>query len=316
VVLEASTGSFRLYDELVTHVREITVAHPYQTRGAGALHAKTDRRDAIVLARLRKAGFIQGVWVPGSGVRALRGLTEFRHTLSQLRQGATSRIKSLLAQEMITPPMTCLSGPRGQKYLNKLTMNEESLNVYLRSQVSLFTSFDEQVQKVDEQLKAWCATSEDAQLLLTIPGVGPVVASCLLSQIGDATRFATPSKLCAYAGLVPRVHQSGTTLKLGRISRAGRPLMRWALGMAVIHVAHRPGALKDFCSRLGTRRPKAVVHVACARKLLAVIWHMLTRREVYAAQDEALSARKRESLAKSLTPPSSSARGKGKRSRT
>jgi transposase len=295
-VMEASTSTFRLYDQLAPFAAEVTVAHPSQTRGATAFHVKTDRGDAIGLARLRKAGFIRGVWVPGHEIRALRNLTELRHRMSQLRQAVAARIKSLLAQEMMRPPLATLTGPRGRAYLEELHLGG-ALDVYMKSQRALHEALEKEVKRVDRHLATWCARSEDGKLLLTIPGVGAVVAASLLAQIGDITRFRKPRQLAAYAGIVPRVHQSGATLRTGRISRNGRPLMRWALGVAVPHVTRREGALKDFYQRLCERRPKGIVHVACAHKLLTVIWCMLKRRVAYDAQDEVLTARKRKALA-------------------
>jgi len=218
-----------------------------------------------------------------------------------MRQATRTRLKSLLNQEMHRPPVQRLMGVRGRRFLAGLTFTAPGYGTYAASLVRVYDAIDEEVRKVDKHLQDWCEGSTDARLLLTIPGVGAVNAAYLLSQIGDISRFPDPGKLCAYAGLVPRVHQSGTVLRMGRITRRGRSLMRAALSVVVVHVMRRPGPLHDFHDQLVERRPKGVAHVACMRKILTFIWHMLTRRCPYRGEDAQLSARKLRSLARSVS---------------
>lgn len=292
VVLEASTSTFRLVDELRPHAGRVVVAHPSQTRGASAFHAKTDRRDSAILARLLAAGFVREVWVPEPDLRGLRSLVEHRQAVGQLRQATRTRLKSLLNQEMIRPPVQRLTCARGRRFLEGLRFVAPGHCVYVESLLRLYDAVDAEVRELDKHLQGWCDESEDARLLFTIPGCGPVVAASLLSQIGDVRRFSNPGKLCAYAGIVPRVHQSGMVARTGRISRGGRSLMRWVLSLAVVHVVRRAGVMQEFHRQLVQRRPKGVAHVACARKLLTIVWHMLTKRRPYREEDEQLTARK------------------------
>jgi len=293
VVLEASTSTFRLVDELKPHAGRVVVAHPSQTRGAGALHAKTDRRDSEVLAHLLKTDFVREVWVPGPGLRTLRGLVEYRHSLAVMARAMRTRLKSFLNQQMIRPPV-----PRplltvcGRRFLEELELAFPDHRDYVDSLARVHDAVEAEVCRLDHRLVEWCGSSADAKLLFTIPGFGPVVTATLLSQIGDIRRFADPRQLCAYAGIVPRVHQSGAVTRRGSISRRGRSLMRWALSIAVPHVVSRTGRLQDFHRQLLERRPKRVAHVACARKILTIIWRMLTERRPYREQVPHLSARK------------------------
>jgi transposase len=108
-----------------------------------------------------------------------------------------------------------------------------------------------------------------------------VVASALLAQIGDIARFAAPGHLCSYAGLVPRVQMSGTIHRRGRITRAGRSTLRWAVSIAAMNAIRLPGPLRDFKQRLQERRPRGVAMTAAARKFLVIVWRILTYREPY-----------------------------------
>lgn len=293
VVLEASTSTFRLVDQLKPHAGRVVVAHPSQTRGAGAFHAKTDRRDSEILARLLAAGFVREVWVPDARVRILRGQVEYRYALSKMARAMRTRVKSFLNEQMIRPPMpSVLLTARGRRFLEELELAVPGHREHVDSLVRLHDSVEAEIRSLDSRLAEWCKGSADAGLLFTIPGFGTVVTASLLAQIGDIRRFPDAGQLCAYVGIVPRVHQSGAVTRRGGISRRGRSLTRWALSLAVPHVVRRPGRLQEFHRQLLERRPKKVAHVACARKLLTIVWRMLADRRPYREQDPQLSARK------------------------
>lgn len=92
-------------------------------------------------------------------------------------------------------------------------------------------------------------------------------------------RFRSPKKICGYAGLVPRVHWPGQTHYTGHITKAGRSTLRWIL----VQVAHRavkaPGPLRQSYLRLKAKKGTKVATVAVARKLLVLVWTLLTREE-------------------------------------
>jgi transposase len=69
-----------------------------------------------------------------------------------------------------------------------------------------------------------------------LPGIGPVLAAVLVAEAGDITRFATPARLCSWAGLTPRHRESDTKVRRGHITKQGPPLVRWALTGAIQHV--------------------------------------------------------------------------------
>jgi transposase len=100
LVLEASTNSFRLADELRPHVGKLVVADPAQTRGASSGAATTDRSSAEALARLLASDFVRPVWVPPQEIRSLRNLIELRVKLARFRVGATNRLRALSRQEL------------------------------------------------------------------------------------------------------------------------------------------------------------------------------------------------------------------------
>ena len=101
-------------------------------------------------------------------------------------------------------------------------------------------------------------------------------------EIGDIGRFTGPGKLCSYVGLVPGLHQLGEKRVYGRITKQGNKWIRCIIVEAVGHVARSDeGEIAGLYRRLKARRGASVAKVACARKLLRVVWYMLTRDEPY-----------------------------------
>jgi len=284
LVLEASTNSFRIADELAPHCGRLVVADPAQTRGAACKAANTDRSSAEALARLLASDFVRPVWVPPPAIRSLRNLVEFRLKLARMRVGATNRLRALLIQELVA------AGPGRPKLVEeevKAKIDQESiLQAYCCSLFRAKDALEKESDEVDVVLHEWSRNSQDARLLMSIPGIGPLVAACVVAQVGDIKRFDSASKLCSYAGLVPRVHSSGQSYRSGGITRSGRCSLRWAMGMAAMSSSRVEGPLKKFRDDLSQRRPKAVAMTACARKILTLVWHVWTTGKPYKVKDD------------------------------
>lgn len=287
LVLEASTNAFRLADELAPHVGKLVVADPAQTRGAVSRAATTDRNAAEALARLLASDFVRPVWVPPQEIRSLRNLVEMRVRLARLHAGALNRLRALLRQELVPGRPTLV-----EETLRAQIGQCPYLQAYCGSLFRIRNFFREECRQLDELLLAWSRSSQDARLLMSIPGIGPLVAACIVAQVGDVKRFESSGKLCSYAGLVPRVHLSGQSHRSGGITRAGRRSLRWAVSLAAMSATRLDGPLKTFKENLCQRRPKAVAMVACARKVLALVWRVWTSGQPFQDEDGQRYSRK------------------------
>jgi len=122
------------------------------------------------------------------------------------------------------------------------------------------------------------------RLLMTVPGVGWVLAYTIASEIGDVRRFASPKKLAGYTGLCPLVRQSGGKDRRGPLAKNGPAYLRWALIEAATHAARDPRYLERYertKQRLGRQRGAKVARVDLARQLAEAIWHVLTKNEPF-----------------------------------
>ena len=121
-------------------------------------------------------------------------------------------------------------------------------------------------------------------LLLTVPGIGWVLAFTIAAEIGDIGRFATAKKLCGYTGLCPRVNQSGDRDRRGPLTKHGPKYLRWAMLEATMHALRHPAYTERYQRnkrRLGRQRGAKVAQIDIARKLTEAIWHMLTTNQPF-----------------------------------
>ena len=128
-------------------------------------------------------------------------------------------------------------------------------------------------------------------LLMTVPGVGHILAYTIASEIGDIRRFASPKKLTGYTGLCPRVYQSGDRDVRGPLAKNGPKYLRWALIEAATHAARDARYRERYernKRRLGRQRGAKVARVDIARKLAEAIWHVLTKNEPFAPAGPAM----------------------------
>lgn len=281
VVLEATTNAWTFFDQVAPRVGRAVVAHPGLVKVIASARVKTDNRDVLHLARLLAANLIPEVWVPPLEVRELRALLSHRRRLIKMRTMCRNRLNSVIHRYNLTPP-------RGELFLLKHRTwwlgLEVSLTEQLRIRQDLATldHLEPQLVEVGEELHRLSTVSpwvEQTPYLMQLPGFGIIVAMTVLAAIGDITRFPSAKRLVGYAGLGASVHDSGETHRSGGITKSGRKDLRWimveAARIAVLYHDYWKREYAKLEKRLGAN--KAIVVIA--RKLLVVVWHVLTDHE-------------------------------------
>ena len=143
-----------------------------------------------------------------------------------------------------------------------------------------------QIERINVELLQEFEKRPDAQLIATIPGIGFYGALLIHAEVDDIRRFPYPENLCAYAGLVPTVSQSASSVRHGGVSKEGSSYLRWILTETVhIHLMNEPSSqLSRFHAKISKRRGRHKATIATARKLLHIIYWMLVRHEQYHCQ--------------------------------
>jgi transposase len=138
---------------------------------------------------------------------------------------------------------------------------------------------------IDKSILALHRSCEASRRLAEIPGVGPIVATALVAEIGDWRAFASGRNLAAWIGLVPKQHTTGGKDRLGSITKQGNRYLRWLLvvgATAVIRYAQKHGARnRPWLARLMGRRPAKVAAVALANKIARIAWAIMVHGDRY-----------------------------------
>ncbi|HEV2548529.1 MAG TPA: IS110 family transposase [Stellaceae bacterium] len=142
-----------------------------------------------------------------------------------------------------------------------------------------------QILQFDRHIMAWHRSSEMSKRLDEIPGVGPALATALISSVADPRAFRSARHFSAWIGLVPKQHSSGGKDKLGSISKQGDRYLRSLFttgALAVIRYAKIHGTKhRPWLTALLTRRPTKVAAIALANKIARMAWAMMTKSERY-----------------------------------
>jgi transposase len=144
---------------------------------------------------------------------------------------------------------------------------------------------DDEIAAQERLLGAEGAEHPYLPLLMSAPGIGPVLGYAIASELGDIGRFPSWRKLVGYTGLCPKVEQSGDSDRRGPLRKNGPKWLRWALVEAAQHAARHPLYRELYQStkrRLGKQRGPRVAQVTVARKLAEAIWYMLSRNQPFA----------------------------------
>jgi transposase len=244
---------------------------------------KTDRDDALKLARLAAVGELERVQVPARTLRQWKSLIGLRKRFVSERIRGQNRIRGLLVSQGLPAPLgakawtaTGLAGI-GQFATALADCSAEDL---WRGELHLLLErhrfLDGQVREVEARLDALAKSDTRVSLLETVPGVGTRTAEVIAVHLGDAKRFHSADEVSAYAGLVPRQYQSGKTDRRGRITRRGPKLLRAALVECAWCSLRYNAWARGVWLRLqanGLSKKKAIV--ALARKLLVRCWAIL-----------------------------------------
>lgn len=277
VVLEMTTNTWQLYDELGEHAGSVTVVHPPHVALITRSQVMTDKIAASILARLLAKGLLVGIWVPPQEVRELRGLVAQRQKMTHLATQAKNRLHAVIQRHHLKPPAGNPFAKTNNGWWQALTLGKlEKMN--LQSDLETLQFAQQQEARIQKEMTGIAAENEEIGRLLHIAGFGVITAVTVYAAIGDIHRFEDAKHLVGYAGMGTRVHDSGMTTRTGKITKAGRRDLRVAMVEAAHVVANSHSHWKAELARLQPRIGYNRAIVAIARKLLVTVWYVLTHK--------------------------------------
>ena len=301
VCYEAGPCGYGLHRQLSTLGHECEVVAPSLIPRKAGERMKTDRRDALMLARLHRSGELTAVWVPDREQEAMRDLSRAREDMKSLALKARQRLGAFLLRHGKVYEGKSRWTKMHWHWLEGVKFDLPVQQLVLQEYIDSVKSSQKRVAALEEQmreaLKGW-SLGAVAEALMALRGVSLVTAVTTLAELGDISRFDSPRELMGYLGLVPSEHSSGKTRRQGGITRTGNGHVRRVLVEAAWNyrfaarktrciearaekTSERVQAIaweaqKRLCGRYRTLlragKEKKLVTTAVARELAGFIW--------------------------------------------
>jgi transposase len=232
VVYEAGPCGYWLYRYLTKkHLRCWVMAPALVPQKAGD-RAKTDRRDALQLARLLRSGALTPVYVPTVEDEAIRDLTRAREEAIRDLKAAKYGLRTFLLRQAIRYECRAAWGPAHLRWLAEVVRATPARQLVFQEYVRAVSEHQERLHRLEAELRAQAQAWRlypVVQAIQTMRGVRFTAAVILIAALGDLTRFDTPGQLMRYLGLTPSESSSGERRRQGTITKAGNTFARRAL---------------------------------------------------------------------------------------
>ena len=280
--LEATRNWAFMYDLLDEHVAKVSLAHPKELKAIASAAVKTDQIDAKVLAHLTRLNFLPKAYAAPAEVRDLRLYMRHREWLIRQRTQAKNRIHAVLATYNLISPVKDLFGVKGREFLEQaLEELRPTGQRVINDNLRLINQLNQHIEALEADLRLCDDQKQTINILKTMPGVGPIIATTILAEIGDIRRFNSPKALCHWAGLTPKVRKSDQVVRHGRITKQGSSYLRAAMTRAATVASRRSPRWYQVHEKLMSRCGKTGAKVAVARRLLTVVYYMLKNQQPY-----------------------------------
>jgi transposase len=258
-----STGRYGegIAEFLFEQGHKVSVVNPARIKhyGESKLHRnKADKADARLISEFCEKEQ-PNLWTPPpEHMKRLRSLVRYQDDLAKMAQQERNRLSS--------GPQVDLVATELKAHIKYIEQRMASIH-----------------RAIDELIKATPELKLQSDLLISIPGIGKWTAARLLAEIGDISCFDDAPQLAAFAGLNPKGFRSGTSVhKKTRISKEGRPFLRYILYMPSLVAWKRNPIIHTFCSRLEVNGlPKMAIVAAAMRKLLHIVFGVLKHQKPF-----------------------------------
>lgn len=221
---EAGPCGYALHRHLTRRGFDCSVVAPSMIPKRSGDRIKTDRRDAISLARLHRAGELVAVYVPGPEDEAIRDLTRAREDAVMHHRRARQQLAALLLRQNIRYGGQTAWTQAHKRWLSTVIMPHGAQTIVFQEYMDAIDETNQRVERITEQLRLAVETWRMAPVvraLQALRGVSLIVAATTLAELGDLTRFDKPRQLMAFLGVVPSQYSSGPRQRLGHITKTG-----------------------------------------------------------------------------------------------
>src|SRR3989338_595067 len=283
IVMESTSVWEPIYDMIEEMKYPIKLANPVKTRAIAEARIKTDKVDASTLADLLRANLVSESYIPSKDVRMLRDIIRARKSLVQGKVKIKNKIQSILTKTGLKLPYKTLCKSSMAWIVEEIETKHFNMKSITVSYINMLEHYNFEINKINEKLSEIALKDNRVQLLKTIPGICNTIALTIIAEIGDINRFESSKKLTSYAGLVPGIRQSGSTLKFGRlIKQSSKDLKTCFIEASWVLVRTKEAnRFKWFYGNLSKKKGKQKAICAVARKLCCISYAMLKKNQEF-----------------------------------
>lgn len=267
---EAGPTGYGLYRLIKGLGHEVMVVAPSLIPKKPGDRVKTNRRDAVELAKLLRAGELTAVWVPDERHEAMRDLSRARQAAKKDLQGKRQQISSLMLRIGRCYPGKTTWGPAHMNWLMSQKLEHREQRIALEELLEGVRQEGERVERLEQAIREavpeW-SLAEVVGALQAMRGIDLIAAVTVLAEIGDLSRFQNPRELMGYLGLVPSESSTGDKTRRGGITKAGNGRARRILVEAAW--AYR------YPARVSREKQPSVA--AAPRRVREIAWKAQTR---------------------------------------
>lgn len=310
-VYEAGPCGYEIYRFLNKRGLKCCVISPAHIPKVSADRIKTDRRDAMSLARLHRSGDLKEIYVPDEEDEAIRDLIRAREDAIKAQRVARQQLSAMLLRLGVRYSGKTNWTKQHFKWLSEQKMPSPAQQTVFQEYINAINAASERVDRFDKYLAELCRTWRMRPVVESVQalrGVSLVGAMTIISELGDLSRFKNPRQLMAFIGIVPSEHSSGTKTKRGRITKTGNTRVRRTLVEAA-HSYRYPARVSNkllerhanisrnildiawkcqmrLCARFKRLKASGKHHntvvTAIGRELAAFVWAIAREAQVYA----------------------------------
>ena len=287
-----STGShwIKTADAFESAGMPLELANPLKTKAIAWASIKNDTIDARTLAHLLRAGLVAGCYIGSAKTRGVKQVLRYEMSVVQDRTSVINFVHTLTDKYDIDPKNggSTIWREKTLKYLDAAHLKDPSDQFVLDQCISRIRYYNGQIRKLDGEIARYVKSNYMPKLLLSMTGIDVFSAALLAAEIDDIARFGNSKRLVSWAGMCPTLYQSGDTSYHGRMKKDSNRKVNWIM-IQCAHVAvMHDDRMKAYYERLKKRNRPSVAITHVANKMLTIIWHMLTRNELYRERNEDL----------------------------
>lgn len=288
VAVETNGNWYWIVDEIEAAGMVPRLVHARKAKLMMGMVNKTDKLEARGMNRLQRMGTLPTVWIPGAELRDKREVARTRMVLVRQRTQLKNRIHATLAKYALSVEgVSDVFGVKGRRLMRQRIKELPAQTRFMWERLmESVEHLDGQVRKVEERMVEVFEATEEVKRIMTLPGVGFLLAVTITQEVGEVKRFGSAEKLAAYAGMTPRVHSSGGKTRWGPLRSDVNRYLKWAYVEAANAIcANRSRWPERHVARLYERLKGARGHQkaigAVGRHLAEATYWMLVKKEDY-----------------------------------